>query len=114
MGRPRVPLRTLLKAQGDLDGIEWDTWLSAEVEIKYKGYLERERQAAKKLSEMAHFRLPSDIPYLELVSLSTEARHKLDRVRPSSLAQAGRIPGVSPADLQNLVIEVVRRNRTAA
>ncbi|MDH3456506.1 MAG: tRNA uridine-5-carboxymethylaminomethyl(34) synthesis enzyme MnmG [Gemmatimonadota bacterium] len=114
VGRPRVPLRTLLEAQGDLDGIEWDTWLSAEVEIKYKGYLERERQAAKKLSEMAHFRLPSDIPYLELGSLSTEARHKLDRVRPSSLAQAGRIPGVSPADLQNLVLEVVRRNRTAA
>ena len=115
VGRPRVPLRTLLlEAQGELDNIEWDTWLSAEVEIKYRGYLERERQAAKKLSEMAHFRLPSDIPYLELLSLSTEARHKLDRVRPSSLAQAGRIPGVSPADLQNLVLEVVRRNRTAA
>jgi tRNA uridine 5-carboxymethylaminomethyl modification enzyme len=112
--RPHVPLRAFLEAEEGLAGVDGDTWLSAEVEIKYAGYLARERQAAQKLSEMAHFRLPSDIPYLELASLSTESRHKLDRVRPSSLAQAARIPGVSPADLQNLVLEVVRRSRTAA
>ncbi len=113
--RPRVSLRRLLsEVRDDFTEVDADTWLSAEVEIKYAGYLERERLAAKKLAEMAHFRLPSDIPYLELASLSTESRHKLDRVRPASLAQAGRIPGVSPADLQNLVLEVVRRSRTAA
>jgi tRNA uridine 5-carboxymethylaminomethyl modification enzyme len=88
--------------------------MSAEIEIKYKGYLARERAAAEKLAEMANFRLPPDLPYLDLRSLSTEARQKLDRVRPESLAQAGRIPGVSPSDLQNLVLEVVRRGRPAA
>ena len=67
-----------------------------------------------KLAEMANFRLPEDLPYRELRSLSTEARQKLERVQPQSLAQAGRIPGVSPSDLQNLVLEVVRRRRSAA
>jgi tRNA uridine 5-carboxymethylaminomethyl modification enzyme len=52
--------------------------------------------------------------YADMQSLSTEARQKLDRVRPRSLAQASRIPGVSPSDLQNLVMEVMRRGRPAA
>jgi tRNA uridine 5-carboxymethylaminomethyl modification enzyme len=53
--------------------------------------------------------LPSGISYTELRTLSHEAREKLDRVRPTSLGQAGRIPGVSPSDLQNLVAEVLRK-----
>ncbi|MGH7752195.1 MAG: hypothetical protein ACREN5_05225, partial [Gemmatimonadales bacterium] len=53
-------------------------------------------------------------PYAELTALSTEAREKLDRVRPESLGQAGRIPGVSPADLHNLVVEVTKRRRAVA
>jgi tRNA uridine 5-carboxymethylaminomethyl modification enzyme len=108
--RPRVPLRELLLG-ADPSGIDArpDSWRSAEIEIKYAGYLERERLAARRLIEMGAFQLPKDLPYLELKSLSTEARQKLDHVRPASLAQAGRIPGVSPADLQNLVLEVTRR-----
>jgi tRNA uridine 5-carboxymethylaminomethyl modification enzyme len=85
-----------------------------EIELKYAGYLERERQAIEKLQALADFVLPRDLPYLALASLSTEARQKLDRVRPESLAQAGRIPGVSPADLQNLVLEVSRRRLEVA
>lgn len=113
--RPRVPLRdVLLMAVPALATIEPDAWLSAETEIKYAGYLERERAAAKRLDEMTEFRLPLDLEYGSLASLSTEARQKLDRVRPESLAQAGRIPGVSPSDLQNLVLEVVRRGQPAA
>jgi tRNA uridine 5-carboxymethylaminomethyl modification enzyme len=108
--RPRVPLRALLRATSPPQSdVHPDSWMSAEIEIKYAGYLERERHAARKLTEMASFRLPGDLPYLELLSLSTEARQKLDHVRPESLAQAGRIPGVSPSDLQNLVLEVTRR-----
>ena len=91
-----------------------DALTSVEVELKYVGYLERERAAAARLAEMASFRLPADTPYLELASLATEARQKLDRVRPGSLAQAGRIPGVSPSDLQNLILEVARRRRSVA
>jgi tRNA uridine 5-carboxymethylaminomethyl modification enzyme len=113
--RPRVSLRDLLEAALDeLPEFDEDIWMSAEIELKYAGYLERERHAAAKLAEMANFRLPEDLPYPELRSLSTEARQKLERVQPQSLAQAGRIPGVSPSDLQNLVLEVVRRRRSAA
>jgi tRNA uridine 5-carboxymethylaminomethyl modification enzyme len=113
--RPRVGLRNLLeRALRGLEPVREDVWMSAEIEIKYAGYLSREREAAKKLADLAEFRLPPDLPYLELKSLSTEARHKLTAVRPASLAQAGRIPGVSPSDLQNLVFEVVRRRQTAA
>lgn len=115
--RPGVPLRKLLDtaaAGADLPRASDDAWMSVEIEIKYEGYLEREREAAKKLAEMAEFRLPEDLPYEELRSLSTEARQKLKAVRPRSLAQAGRIPGVSPSDLMNLVFEVTRRKRAAA
>jgi len=113
--RPRVELRALLQplAPG-LAQVEDDGWLTAETEIKYAGYLERERDAARKLAEMSDFALPADLPYTEILSLSTEARQKLDRIRPGSLAQASRIPGVSPSDLQNLVLEVLRRGRPAA
>ena len=62
---------------------------------------------------LADFHLPADLDYDGILSVSTEARQKLGRVRPESLAQAGRIPGVSPSDLQNLVIEVLKRQRAA-
>jgi tRNA uridine 5-carboxymethylaminomethyl modification enzyme len=113
--RPRVSLRrTLTQADASLEWVPEDSWMSAETEIKYEGYLAREQAAAARLAEMAGFRLRPDLPYSGFASLSTEARQKLERVRPSSLAQASRIPGVSPSDLQNLVMEVVRAGRSAA
>ncbi len=74
--------------------------------IKYAGYVAKERARAERLRRQAAVSLPADLPYLELASLSMEARLKLDRVRPRSVAQAARIPGVGPADLQNLMMEV--------
>jgi len=113
--RPRMRLRDLLvRALPDLAAVSDDCWWSAETELKYAGYLERERDSAQKLVELGAFRLPEHLVYADLLSLSTEARQKLDRVRPSSLAQASRIPGVSPSDLQNLVMEVMRGGRPAA
>jgi tRNA uridine 5-carboxymethylaminomethyl modification enzyme len=88
--------------------------LAAEIEIKYDGYLAREREAAARLAELAAFALPADLPYAELKSLATEARQKLERIRPTSLAQAARIPGVSPSDLHNLVVEATRWRRRVA
>ncbi|TLY51608.1 MAG: hypothetical protein E6K55_10095, partial [Gemmatimonadetes bacterium] len=87
---------------------------SADIELKYDGYLAREREAAARLAELASFALHSDLPYLDFKSLSTEARQKLERVRPTSLAQAARIPGVSPSDLHNLVVETMRWRRRVA
>lgn len=86
---------------------------SVVVELKYAGYVARERERAAVLRSRAAFRLPAELDYAELRSLSIEARQKLARIRPATIAQAGRIPGVSPADLQNLVMEVRRRGREA-
>ncbi|HEU5260736.1 MAG TPA: tRNA uridine-5-carboxymethylaminomethyl(34) synthesis enzyme MnmG [Gemmatimonadales bacterium] len=113
--RPGVVLRTLLEAAGvAIAGEDDEIVASAEIELKYDGYLAREREAAKRLAELASFALPGDLPYLEFQSLATEARQKLDCVRPTSLAQASRIPGVSPSDLHNLVVETARWRRRVA
>ena len=106
--RPRVSLRALFSAAGvEVAALE-EVFAAAEIEIKYAGYLAREREAANRLAELVSFALPADLPYLEFRTLATEARQKLDRIRPRSLAQAARIPGVSPSDLQNLVLEATR------
>jgi tRNA uridine 5-carboxymethylaminomethyl modification enzyme len=93
------------------DGPAWplaDALAAVEVELKYRGYVAREMQRARKLRDQATFELGPDVPYSAFVTLSVEARQKLGRILPATLAQAGRIPGVSPADLQNLVMEVRR------
>ncbi len=112
--RPGVPLTRLLQVAGRLEGLDGEAVITAEVELKYEGYLARERAAAARLVELASFRLAEDLPYEELRTLSTEARQKLAAVRPTSLAQAGRIPGVSASDLQNLVLEATRRQRASS
>jgi tRNA uridine 5-carboxymethylaminomethyl modification enzyme len=111
--RQGVALADLLAAAGVGSDVDREAALSAELEIKYAGYFERERVGAEKLRRMAQFQLPSDFPYESLRSLSIESRQKLAARRPSTLAQAASIPGVNPSDLQNLVIEVERRRRVA-
>ena len=112
--RPGVSLRALLEAAGVTVTAAEPAIVSAGIELKYDGYLVREREAAARLAELASFALPADLPYLDFKSLATEARQKLDHVRPTSLAQAARIPGVSPSDLHNLVVEALRWSRRVA
>jgi len=112
--RPGVSLGALLAAAGLAPAVDEAAVASAGIELKYDGYLAREREAAARLAELASFALPADLPYPEFQSLATEARQKLDRVRPTSLAQAARIPGVSPSDLHNLVVETLRWRRRVA
>ncbi|MGM0668794.1 MAG: hypothetical protein ACQET1_03695, partial [Gemmatimonadota bacterium] len=108
--RPGVRAVELLAAggaqlsQGQMD----DAVTAVEVEVKYEGYVGREKERAVQLQAQAAFVLEDELPYKDFITLSFEAREKLDRIRPGSLAQAGRIPGVSPADLQNLMMEVRR------
>ena len=113
--RPRVSARSLVAlAEEPPRGELADEILAAvEVELKYAGYVERERARAERLRSQATFLLDDELPYMDFVTVSWEAREKLSLVRPGSLAQAGRIPGVSPADLQNLMLEVrkLRANR---
>ena len=112
--RPGVSLGALLEAAGLVVAADEAAVVSAGIELKYDGYLAREREAAARLAELASFALPADLPYPDFQSLATEARQKLDCVRPTSLAQAARIPGVSPSDLHNLVVETLRWRRRVA
>ncbi|HEX9710122.1 MAG TPA: tRNA uridine-5-carboxymethylaminomethyl(34) synthesis enzyme MnmG, partial [Candidatus Thermoplasmatota archaeon] len=113
--RPGVGARPLAAAGGaPLEDRDRELLAAVEVEVKYEGYVARERERADTLREQAGFRIPADLPYPELRTLSAEAREKLAKVRPGTLAQAGRVPGVSPADLQNLILEVRRLRRQGA
>ena len=77
---------------------------STEINIKYKGYIEREKLAADKLRRLDNIRLPKDFDYNGVQSLSTEARQKLIRIQPSTIGEASRIPGVSPNDISVLLV----------
>ena len=111
--RPGVSAAALLKAVGDdAPTFDADALATVEIDAKYEGYIRRELDRAATLRAQAEFVIPEDVQYADLATLSAEARQKLARIRPVSLAQAGRIPGVSPADLQNLVMEI-RRAKSA-
>ena len=76
----------------------------AEIRIKYKGYIDRERQVAEKMHRLENIRIPVSFDFNSIQSLSTEARQKLTAIQPTSLAQASRIPGVSPSDINVLLV----------
>lgn len=111
--RNGVTLSELFAAAGIGRELAAESVLSAELELKYAGYFERERTHADRMSRMGEMRLDAELPYEEMTMLSFEARQKLAGTRPRTLAQASRIPGVNPSDLQNLVIEVERWRRRA-
>ena len=77
---------------------------SAEILIKYSGYIERERLLADKIQRLENLSLGDKIDYDQILSLSTEARQKLAKIRPATIAQASRIPGISPADINILLM----------
>jgi tRNA uridine 5-carboxymethylaminomethyl modification enzyme len=108
--RPQLALGALFDAAGVGDGLAPEAIVTADLEIKYAGYFERERIQAGKMKRMGEFRLDAELPYGDMHSLSFEARQKLAALKPVTLAQAARVPGVSPSDLQNLVIEIERRS----
>ncbi len=77
---------------------------AAEILIKYQGYIDREKLVADKIHRLEELRLPSTIDYASMKSLSTEARQKLEKIRPVTVAQASRIPGISPSDINVLLL----------
>lgn len=80
----------------------------AEINIKYRGYIEKEKDNVEKLNRLETIKIPTDFDFKIINSLSAEAKQKLDKVRPQSIAQAGRISGVSPADINVLLIYLGR------
>ena len=77
---------------------------SADIEIKYSGYIKRERIMADKITRLEDIRIKDKFNYNEIQSLSTEARQKLTNINPETIAQASRIPGVSPNDISVLLV----------
>lgn len=80
----------------------------AEILIKYGGYIEREKEMAEKARRLEYVKLPANLDYHSMASLSTEARQKLSNIRPATIGQASRIPGVSPSDI-NILLVLLRR-----
>lgn len=79
-----------------------------EIQVKYRGYIERERYFAEKMQRLESINIPEDFDYDAMQSLTIEARQKLGRIRPQTIGQASRIPGVSPADINVLLIKFGR------
>lgn len=95
------PLHTLLNSITDRQD---EIIEAAEVLIKYHGYINRERVIADKMQRLENIKIKGKFNYREMNSLSTEARQKLEKIDPDTLAQAGRIPGVSPSDINVLLV----------
>ena len=85
-------------------GAKRETEQAVEIGVKYAGYIERERMVAEKMKRLEGIRIPADFDFNALGSVSIEARQKLTRIRPLTIAQASRIPGVSPADINVLLV----------
>lgn len=80
----------------------------AEINIKYKGYIEKEKENVAKLNRLENIKIPKDFDYTKISSLSAEAKQKMSNVKPKTIAQAGRISGVSPADINVLLVYLGR------
>ena len=77
---------------------------AAEIRMKYKGYIEREKEVAEKMQRLENIKIKGHFDYNSLHEISTEGRQKLIRINPETLAQASRIPGVSPSDINVLLV----------
>ena len=109
--RPQVTIETIavyiqaLKRELEKLGNDRDEIVeAAEIEIKYSGYIEREKELAEKMMRLENIRIKDKFNYNGIESLSTEARQKLTAINPETLAQASRIPGVSPSDINVLLV----------
>jgi tRNA uridine 5-carboxymethylaminomethyl modification enzyme len=109
--RPQVTIESIanyitpLKRELEKLGIDRNEVTEAtEIEIKYRGYIERERELAERMIRLENIRIKGRFSYSSLESLSTEARQKLTAIDPETLAQASRIPGVSPSDINVLLV----------
>jgi len=81
---------------------------SAEILIKYSGYIEREKRIAEKIKRLEHIKIEKEFDYMKIASISTEARQKLMRIKPKTIGQASRISGVSPSDISVLLLYMGR------
>lgn len=115
VARPQINLQNLSELVPELKQLiaslpnrNDETAEAAEIKMKYKGYIERERIVADKMHRLENIKIKDHFNYLEMEQLSTEARQKLAKINPDTLAQASRIPGVSPSDI-NIMLVLMKR-----
>ncbi len=104
MVRRGIPLKDIIEELGDFENISKEILDTVEIDAKYAGYLEKGLEQIEKAKKLEEKLLPEDIDYLSISGLRLEARQKLDKIRPKNLGQAGRISGVSPADIAVLMV----------
>ena len=109
--RPELDYKSLAPIDKTRAELPPEVALTAEIQVKYDGYIRREAREAEKQKRLEEKRLPKDIVYSEILGLRTEAAEKLDRVRPASIGQASRISGVNPADISVLLIYLESKRR---
>lgn len=109
--RPNISLKTLEKLENIREvsqNYTDEVREQAEINIKYKGYIDKEKENVAKLQRLENIKIPEDFDYSKIASLSAEAKQKLNNIKPKTIAQAGRISGVSPADVNVLLIYLGR------
>ncbi len=108
MIRRGIPLKDIIQSFGGFENISAEILDTVEIDAKYEGYLQKGLEQIEKAKKLEEKLLPADIDYLSIEGLRLEARQKLDKIRPASLGQAGRISGVSPADIAVLMVYLKR------
>jgi len=106
--RRGIPLSEIVSSLGGFDKISKEILDTVEIDAKYEGYLQKGLEQIEKAKRLEEKLIPEDIDYLSITGLRIEARQKLDKIRPHSLGQAGRISGVSPADIAVLMVYLSR------
>lgn len=109
--RPELEFNDLKYFVDDLPDYPKEVKEQIEIQIKYKGYIERQESQIEQFKKMENKKIPEDIKYKELDNLRIEAREKLDRIKPDSLGQASRISGVSPSDISVLMIYLEKKKQ---
>ena len=111
--RPQIDLNDMMQLQKvkdyiDSNEVDLEILEQAEIQVKYSGYIEKERNNANKLTRLEDVKIPEDFDYDKIKSMSIEARQKLGKIRPVTISQASRISGVSPSDISVLLIYMGR------
>ena len=109
--RPNLTYDDLRVADENLPDLRNDAKEQTEIELKYEGYISRQQAETRKFLREEQMALPKDLDYMTIDTLRIEARQKLNKVKPASLGQASRIPGVSPGDITVLMILMEKRRR---
>ncbi len=111
--RPQIDLQDMMQFEKvkdyvALNDLDQEILEQAEIQVKYSGYIEKERNNADKLTKLEDLKIPEDFDYNKIKSMSIEAKQKLSKIRPATIAQASRISGVSPSDVSVLLIYMGR------